>query len=173
MGRASRTPPVWLDDQLRRRLLRYAQHLVGDAADAEDLAQETLLRVSQGVGRLRSRERVEGWMFRICRHVAIDHLRHRRVRRHLWASLPVELGELPGEPPREAPDLSPTDLSGLPAAQRVLVALHHVRGVPQPVLCRMAGLSPSALRVRLFRARRQLRRRRQALEDPDLAARGR
>lgn len=149
----------WLDDEMRERLLRYARQLVGDAGEAEDLAQETLLRVSQGLGSLRSRARVDGWMFRICRHVAIDHLRRRRVRRHLWARLPMEVGELDPPAPAEPGAADSTDLAALSAHQRVLVALHHVRGLPQPTLCRMSGLTPPALRVRLFRARRHLRER--------------
>lgn len=152
-------PRHWLDAELRDRLLRYARQLVGDAGEAEDLAQETLLRVSQGLGGLRSRARVEGWMFRICRHVAIDHLRRRRVRRHVWSHVSLEVGELDPAAPAEPGAADSADLAALTAHQRVLVALHHVRGLPQATLCRMSGLSPPALRVRLFRARRHLRER--------------
>jgi len=141
---------------MRRRLVAFARRYVRDADEAEDVVQEALVRARAGAGRLRSRERAEAWLFRICRHAAIDHVRSRRVRREVWRAMPEDAGEwvVPAGPPWRAP--RSVDLRHLPAHQRLLVCLHYGKGLSQPMICRMSGLSPSALRVRLFRARQAL-----------------
>jgi RNA polymerase sigma-70 factor (ECF subfamily) len=155
----------WLDPGLRERLVAFARRHVGEG-DAEDLAQETLVRVGRNLGRLRSEARADAWMFRICRHAAIDHLRSRKVRRGLWVDLPVDVADWAVAPEAElaprgvAPERPALpDLEDLPAHQGLLLSLHHVRGLSQARLCLLTGLTAPALRVRLFRARRVLARR--------------
>lgn len=148
----------WLDEGLRRRLTAHARRFVGDASEAEDIAQETLMRVDKSWDRLRARGRIEAWMFRICRHAAIDYVRARKVRRGVWGAMPED-GETWGLITHEdGPDLSALDERGLTAPQRLLLGLHYEKGLSQPRICSMTGLSAPALRVRLFRARRALRR---------------
>jgi RNA polymerase sigma-70 factor (ECF subfamily) len=156
-----------LDPGLRERLVAFARRHVGDG-DAEDLAQETLVRVGRNMARLRSEARADAWMFRICRHAAIDHLRSRKVRRGLWVDLPMDVADWAVAPDAplaatgpapEPPPLPMPDLEDLPAHQGLLLSLHHVRGLSQARLCQLTGLTAPALRVRLFRARRVLARR--------------
>ncbi|MCB9897877.1 MAG: sigma-70 family RNA polymerase sigma factor [Planctomycetes bacterium] len=167
-----------LDDSLLRRLSSFARRFVSDAHDADDVAQEALLRAARSDTSPRHPERTEAWLFRICRHAAIDHVRSRRVRRAVWMELPGDApepasgarGVLDARGARDAHDDGSDRLGGgqdaasdwrplsgelarLPAHQRLLMVLHYERTLPQAALCRMTGLSPSALRVRLYRAR--------------------
>jgi RNA polymerase sigma-70 factor (ECF subfamily) len=164
----------WATDAMRRRLVAFATRYVGDAWEAEDVVQDTLLRARESLPGLRARERGEAWLFRICRHAAIDHVRSRHVRRSVWQPLPVVEPPASGKrsstaraggDPTERAGRGPDEARGhprtlplrtLPAHQRVLVSLHYEHGMSQALLCRMTGLSPSALRVRLFRARNAL-----------------
>ena len=181
---------------LHRRLAAFARRYVGDRDEAEDVAQEALFRAARGWGRLRSAERAEAWVFRICRHAAIDHVRARRVRQAVWASLPRDAHEWAGaQPSTEAPDTTgaehdPQAFAGalerlggrlrerpggrgrLPAHHRLLLTLHYGRGYSQALLCRMTGLNASALRVRLFRARGLLALQRRRESHPARARRG-
>ncbi len=150
----------WSEPRWQRRLVAFAQTFVGERGEAEDVAQETLLRAEARYGELRDPDRAEAWLFRICRHAAIDHVRARRVRQRVWGGWP-ELEEsfsARAEGPDPVPGLDPgLRLQELPAHQRLLVQLHYDLGVSQPWLCRWTGLSAAALRVRLFRARGRLR----------------
>lgn len=67
----------WLTDALERyerRLVHYADRLVGDLDAARDIVQDTYLRLCR-----QRRESLDGrmaeWLFTVCRHRAIDHLR--------------------------------------------------------------------------------------------------
>jgi RNA polymerase sigma-70 factor, ECF subfamily len=50
---------------------------VSHAADAEDLSQEILLRIHQGVRRLSDETRIHGWVWQVARNAVIDHYRRR------------------------------------------------------------------------------------------------
>jgi RNA polymerase sigma-70 factor (ECF subfamily) len=147
----------WHGKAMRDRLAAFARRFVGDAWEAEDIAQETLVRAGRSLDALRRDDRAEAWLFRICRHAAIDHVRSRRVRRGVWAPMPVDGEEwaVPAAPTADAaaPVGRAVDLRLLPAHHRLLMSLYYERGYSQATICRMTGLSASALRVRVFRAR--------------------
>ncbi|MGQ0552286.1 MAG: RNA polymerase sigma factor [Planctomycetota bacterium] len=149
---------AWFGPEMRQRLIGFAHRFVGDSWEAEDVAQETLLRAASQLSALRSAERGEAWLFRICRHAAIDHVRSRRVRSGVWSPLTEEVADGVRESGPREPNRA-VDLRELPAHQRVLLSLHYERGLSQPTLCLMSGLNAAALRVRLFRARGALLRR--------------
>jgi len=63
---------------------------VDDATEAEDIAQEVLLRAGLDPAGLLAAERADAWLLRVCRHVAIDYVRARRVRQAVWGPMPDE-----------------------------------------------------------------------------------
>ena len=56
----------------------YALHMVANAADAEDLVQETLLRGFEKIGEFRGESSLETWLFTIATRLCLDHLRGRK-----------------------------------------------------------------------------------------------
>ncbi|MGC2109067.1 MAG: RNA polymerase sigma factor [Candidatus Korobacteraceae bacterium] len=77
-----RRDPDLLDaliEQYQHRLLRYLLHLTGNRAVAEDLFQETWLRVLEKGHLYDGRNRFVTWLMSIAHNVAIDHLRKRQV----------------------------------------------------------------------------------------------
>jgi len=64
--------------QYHYRLLRYLVYLTGQRERAEDLVQETWIRVLERAGRYDGRSRFEPWLFSIARNLAIDELRRRQ-----------------------------------------------------------------------------------------------
>src|ERR1043166_2197514 len=62
----------------QHRLYRYLQRFVGDASEAEDLFQQTWLRVLENLRRYDARRSFEAWLFSIAHNLAVDNLRRRR-----------------------------------------------------------------------------------------------
>src|SRR6266853_3696944 len=71
-----------LVSQYHYRLLRYLVYLTSRREQAEDLIQETWLRVLERAGQYNSRLRFEPWLFSIARNLAIDHLRKQQTATH-------------------------------------------------------------------------------------------
>jgi RNA polymerase sigma-70 factor (ECF subfamily) len=61
----------------RRRMAGYLARMSGDIAHADDLLQETLIRVWRGLPTYDDRQRFGAWLFTIAHHVTIDHVRRR------------------------------------------------------------------------------------------------
>ncbi len=68
-----------------KRLFNYALRMLGNAQDAEDVFQDTLLRLHRHRGRYREGAPLRPWLYRIATNLCRDHLR-RRMRRS-WVSL--------------------------------------------------------------------------------------
>jgi RNA polymerase sigma-70 factor (ECF subfamily) len=66
-----------LYEKYGQRLYAYAYRLTGDAAQAEDLLQDTLVVVWQSAGRFRGEGRVIAWLLGIVHHQALKSMRHR------------------------------------------------------------------------------------------------
>ncbi|MCC6862565.1 MAG: sigma-70 family RNA polymerase sigma factor [Bryobacterales bacterium] len=82
LDRARRRDPDALTALLMRyqhRLYRYLVRMVHDPAAAEDLFQQTWLRVIEKIGRYDPRRSFEAWLFTVARNLAIDHLRRQRT----------------------------------------------------------------------------------------------
>lgn len=78
-GLRRRDPSVLdrLIGQYQHRLFRYLMYLAGDRALAEDLFQETWLRVLERGRQYDGRSSFETWLFAIARHLLIDRLRRK------------------------------------------------------------------------------------------------
>src|SRR5258708_37877175 len=71
-----------LVSQYHYRLLRYLVYLTSRREQAEDLVQETWLRVLEHAGQYNGRLRFEPWLVSIARNLAIDHLRKQQTATH-------------------------------------------------------------------------------------------
>src|SRR5437660_11852560 len=67
-----------LVERYQHRLVRYLLSLTARREYAEDLAQETWIRVLQRASQYNGRQRFDPWLFAIGRNLAIDHLRKKR-----------------------------------------------------------------------------------------------
>lgn len=145
------------------RVLALAQRLLGQRAEAEEVAQESFLRVwKQAPHWRRGEARLDTWLHRVVLNLCNDRLRAPR-RRHEQAS-----DELP-----DAPDSSATPeeryasrhtservaaaLAALPPRQREALVLFHYQELPQTEVAHLMGVSVDALESLLARARRSLR----------------
>ena len=72
--RAALTPIL---QQYQFRLYRFLLRMVGDTATAEDLFQQTWIRVMEKIAGYDPSHRFDAWLFAVARNLAIDHLRRK------------------------------------------------------------------------------------------------
>jgi len=149
---------------LARSLRAFFVRLVGNAADAEDLMQTTLLKVHGAREHWRRGERLRPWVFTIAARVRIDWLRRKgRVLEeqvdeedlpHLAA--PADAGD--GFMARERAERVRAAVDSLGEPQRTIVHLHRFEGLTFSEIGRVLGISEGAAKLRAFRAYEQLRK---------------
>ena len=83
-----------LVERFQHRLVRYLLYLTGRRDYAEDLAQETWVRVLQRGGQYNGRQRFDPWLFAIARNLAIDYLR-KKQKTVQTVSLPKDRDAMP------------------------------------------------------------------------------
>jgi len=138
------------------RVIGVAAQVLGDRAGAEDVAQETFLKVFREIHRFRGDGRLVSWIHRIAVNLAISEVRRRKRARDHRAQLPagdrVDLGA--AEP--ELTESLRSVLAQLEPAKRLTFYLHHVEGLSGAELAEVLGESRDAVLKRLQRTRREL-----------------
>jgi RNA polymerase sigma-70 factor, ECF subfamily len=141
-----------------------AYRLTGDEDDARDVVQEAYLRAYRGLGRFRGDAQFTTWMYRITANCAATHLGRRARHRHdaLDEAAAVPDGHPEHDPQlrADADDLRSrlrVALDGLPPRLRAVVVLRDIYELPHEAIAAELGISESAAKVRLHRARNKLR----------------
>ena len=141
-----------------------AFRLVGNEEDARDVVQESYLRAYRGLGRFRGDAQFSTWLYRITANCANTHLGKRSRRRtEPLADDVVLLDSDPDRDPAARADASmlreklEVALDCLPPKLRAVVVLRDIYDMPHEEIAANLGISESAAKVRLHRARRKLR----------------
>jgi len=147
------------------RLLAYLTRMTGAPTVADDLVQETFLRMHRARSTFASGGAVLPWAYAIARNVHIDHARSAKLR---------TTERLPSDPGPELTDPSSGDaesaaiakeaarvvervLSALPPAQREAFVLIRYEGMSVEDAAAIVGATPTAVKLRAFRAYEALR----------------
>jgi RNA polymerase sigma-70 factor (ECF subfamily) len=141
-----------------------AYRLVGNEEDARDVVQETYLRAYKGIGKFRGDAQLSTWLYRITANCAANQLGRRRRHRHeeLLDDAPVPDRSPERDPVARAEAASLRErlteaLEDLPPRLRAVIVLRDVYDLPHEAIAEELGISTSAAKVRLHRARRKLR----------------
>lgn len=142
------------------RLRRAALRILDDAAAAEDVAQDALLRAWTAAARFDSAQgSVATWLHRIAVNLAIDHLRRRRP---AAAAVPEDLPDPAASADeraieRERTALLASGIAALPDRQRAALALSYGRGLSGSEAAQILDVSLRGLEGLLRRGRLALR----------------
>lgn len=145
------------------RVLALAQRLLGQRAEAEEVAQESFLRAWKQAPQWRRGEaRFDTWLHRVVLNLCNDRLRAPR-RRHEQPTDALPDAVDPGATPeqhyadRRMSQRVAVALAALPPRQREALVLFHYQELPQADAAALMGISVDALESLLARARRSLR----------------
>ena len=147
-----------------------ALRLLGNPDDAAEATQEAYIRMMRGLKRFREVGAFPTWLFKIVSNVCMTEIRKRNRR-----AVPIELEPADGPDAPERADLAQAidveeavvgkvfweqleaKVQALPESYRTVVLLRDVYGLSGEETGEALGITPGAVKVRLHRARKQLR----------------
>ena len=163
-----------LNDLMERHatpVFHFLCRMVGNEDDANDLAQETFVRVFRARASFRTGEKFSTWLFTIAANLARNHFRRRS--RHPNVSLETETGEteqtlgstLPASDPAPNEQVLATERAAavraavgkLPEDLREAIALCEWEELSAADAAKILETTPKAVESRLYRARQMLR----------------
>ena len=159
----------------RSKIFHYAYMMCGQREDAEEVAQDTLLKVFSNFGQLREPERVKPWVFRIARNECLmrrrksvfapaqelsldDFLPHqdqddgRRLEIADWSALPDDQALR-----AELKDIVHAAIEKLPEIYRAIILLRDIEELSTEEAAEVLDISLEAVKTRLHRARLAVR----------------
>ena len=148
--------------ELSPSLGAYLERMVGDPATAEDLLQESLIKISKGLATFEGKSSLKTWAYTIATRVAIDYFRRPDQQRNM-----VELEEAQ-EPWDVDVDFSEAFIvdemnacireviDSLPEDYRAALVLHDLEGLTAQETADVCGTSLATAKIRIHRGRKRL-----------------
>lgn len=140
-----------------RELQGWLYRQIGEQATAEDLLQDIFIKALRQGRRFCDIANARAWLFEVTRNTVTDHLRRKRETVALSDDLIAEEESLPVVD--SLASCLPRVLAGLSAVDREAIICCDLQGMSQQVFASQTGLSLSAAKSRIQRARQRLRHR--------------
>ncbi len=149
-----------LVEKYKDSVFNVAYRMLGNASEAEDVAQETFVRAYTQLRTYKDTHRFSTWLLSIASHLAIDQLRRRR-----FLALPLEnvpflewIADVHAGPEEAALAVEASDemqkvLSVLPAKYRAVLVLRYWHDLSYEEIAEALHLTPALVKARLHRAR--------------------
>ena len=164
-------------DIYRLKILRYLTRLVGEH-EAEDLTQTVLAKVSEGLKNFRGEASLSTWIYRIATNAALDKLRSLSTQREFAVPMPAEstsedhfdANEYEVSAGERSPSVDSVVIrtemdecikgfiKNLPGNYRTVIVLSDIEGFKNNEIADILGVSLDTVKIRLHRARQQLKK---------------
>jgi len=141
----------------QRAVFGWALRIVRNPAAAEDITVETFWRIHRAHARFEPARGFEAWARRIATHAALDYLRSRRIE----IELPLDLAAPAAADPAVSAEIRAKTAQAfqrLPPKLRIAAILALVEQQPHKDVAEALGISVTAVKLRVFRALRILRK---------------
>jgi RNA polymerase sigma-70 factor, ECF subfamily len=150
-----------------REVVAYLWRMTGDEQAARDLTQETFLRAWQRFAQVRAYEQPKAWLFRVAMHLALHHLRDQAAGAKAHRAWNQSRRAAQSDPAIRIvnQDAVLQTLQTLSPRDRAALVLHSVYGLTCAELAQSLGVSRSAAKVTLWRARERFRAQHQRSEE--------
>ena len=156
---------------LKNELFRLALRITQNRFEAEDVVQETMLKVWKGRSEWDKIDNIEAFCLTVCRNLSLDKMRHMDNQ--------VQNIEQESEPADQSYSANPEEqavqhdrlqlvrqlISQLPEKQRTCMQLRDVEGKSYRDIANIIGISEEQVKVNIFRARQTIRERFQQAEN--------
>jgi RNA polymerase sigma-70 factor (ECF subfamily) len=156
---------------LKNELFRLALRITQNRFEAEDVVQETMLKVWKGRSEWDKIDNIEAFCLTVCRNLSLDKMRHMDNQ--------VQNIEQESEPADQSYSANPEEqavqhdrlqlvrqlISQLPEKQRTCMQLRDVEGKSYRDIATIIGISEEQVKVNIFRARQTIRERFQQAEN--------
>lgn len=145
---------------LREKLFNFSRKITEDTADAEDIVQETFLRLWYMREKLDEYRSVEGFAVQVAKNLSLD-----KVKRRHPGGTEADTFALDSGTPDPAEQLEQQDavsrirrlILRLPALQQTIIRMKDVEGYELSEIAEITGTQIEAVRVNLSRARKKIR----------------
>lgn len=143
-------------------LRRYLERTVGNREIADDLLQETLIRIARGLPDFEGRSSIKTWVYTIATRLVTDHFRRRENRTHMidMESVPdISDSEIDIESRMVIEEMSSCVrevIDSLPEDYRTALVLYDLQGLTAQATAEACGCSLAAAKIRIHRARARL-----------------
>jgi len=145
---------------LRRQLLFYAQRLLGETEDAEDVIQEVYLKLWYMRSELNTYNSIPALSVKITKHLCLNRLKEQLCKQKEPYSFAVVSEELTPDLELEQKDQIShvmRIIDNLPGLQQSILRMKHVDGFEVEEIAELTGSTPEAVRMNLSRARKKVK----------------
>jgi RNA polymerase sigma-70 factor (ECF subfamily) len=155
--------------EYERPIYNYLFRMTENETEADDLTQETFVRVHRGLPTFRGESSLSTWIYRIATNVSFDHFR-RRATQQAKTAVPLEestpdvewVDEAPSSPEQLAAQSEMSEcvdgfVDRLPPSYRAVLVLHDMQGLKNREIAEVLDCSLDNVKIRLHRARKKLR----------------
>ena len=148
--------------RVQSRVRAWAVRVMHDDDEADDVAQQVLLKLHVRLHEFEGRSRLTTWLYRMTVNTALNHRRMKRRRAELLRAASKEPSLSIADPSAQAEsdrvaELVGACLSELSARERQVFELADLKGMPTNDIAELLGVQPVSVRAALSRARRRIR----------------
>ncbi len=144
-------------EEYHAKLLGFIGARVGNPDDAEDILQETFLKIHSRINTLKEDTKIQSWIYSITRNTIIDYYRTHKSAKELPESLSKPDPEPYEENRQEMADWFLPLIKTLPPQFKQPLLLSEIDGLSQKEVAEKAGLSLSATKSRIQRGRKVIK----------------
>lgn len=151
-------------DQYYQRVRKFIIHTVRNDWVADDLVQETFIRINNNLEDLRDTAKLQSWIFRIAHNICQDYFRHQGKSANLGLE-EVSEETVPSKAPTTQKEMEQGQMrkcvfglvSRLPESLRSVIILSDISEFNQREIAEILGITVENVKIRLHRARKRLK----------------
>jgi RNA polymerase sigma-70 factor (ECF subfamily) len=154
-SQTNKTEKIWIE--FGNQLKSFISRRVKDISVAEDILQDVFVKIHSNIDNLKDEQKIKGWLFRIAKNCIIDYYRKKIIdSKELKDSYDYEISEGNDAEQEIASGLLDM-IKELPPIYSEALLLTEFEGIKQTELAKKIGLSTSAAKNRVQRARQMIK----------------